>query len=245
MRMGTAITITTMMKVGMSTERSLYRLMTWLSPAFPVGAFSYSHGLEWAVEDGLVPDEARLGDWIEAGLAQEFGAVGAHQLRAAHDAASAHDAAALLAAIAEARAWQPTREFALESLAQGKAFIATLRDVLPPTPALTWAMPIVEGEAIAYPSAVGLAAALNGVDLRETLVAYFQAFTGNLVSAGIRLIPLGQTAGQRIMVKLEAPILAAAEAALTRDARNVGTAAPMADWASMKHETQYTRLFRT
>jgi len=106
-------------------------------------------------------------------------------------------------------------------------------------------LPVIKGEAIAYPSAVGIAAALHGVGLRETLVGYFQAFTGNLVSAGIRLIPLGQTAGQRIMVKLEAPILAAAEAALARDPRDVGTAAPMADWASMKHETQYTRLFRT
>lgn len=234
-----------MMKVGMSTERSLYKLMTWLSPAFPVGAFSYSHGLEWAVEDGLVPDEARLSDWIEAGLAHEFGALGAYQLRSAHDATAAHDAEGLRAAITHARAWQPTREFALESLAQGKAFIATLRDVLPPSPALAWALPILENEAIAYPSAVGVAAALNFVPLKETLVAYFQAFTGNLVSAGIRLIPLGQTAGQRIMVKLEAPILAAADAALARDPRDVGTAAPMADWASMKHETQYTRLFRT
>jgi urease accessory protein len=240
MAMDTPITITTM-----STERSLYKLMTWLSPAFPVGAFSYSHGLEWAVEDGLVPDEARLADWIIAGLAHEFGALGAHQLRAAHDAATTHDADALRAAIGEARAWQPTREFALESLAQGKAFITTLRDVLPPSPALTWAMPVIEGEAIAYSSAVGLAAALHGVPLKETLVGYFQAFTGNLVSAGIRLIPLGQTAGQRIMVKLEAPILAAAEAALVRKPEDIGTAASMADWASMKHETQYTRLFRT
>ncbi len=229
----------------MSTERSLYKLMTWLSPAFPVGAFSYSHGLEWAVEDGLVPDEARLAAWIESGLAHEFGAVGAYQLCAAHDATAAHDADALRAAMAQACAWQPTREFALESLAQGKAFIGTLRDVLPPSPALAWALPVMDGEAIAYPSAVGIAAALHGVPLQQTLVGYFQAFTGNLVSAGIRLIPLGQTAGQRIMVKLEAPILAAAEAAIARKPEDIGTAAPMADWASMKHETQYTRLFRT
>src|SRR4051812_36965341 len=95
----------------MSTERALYKLMTWLSPAFPVGAFSYSHGLEWAVENGLVPDEARLADWIMAGLAHEFGAVGAGQLRAAFEAAAAHDTEALRDAIAEARAWQPTKEF--------------------------------------------------------------------------------------------------------------------------------------
>jgi urease accessory protein len=240
-----AVMVTTMAITIMSTERALYKLMTWLSPAFPVGAFSYSHGLEWAVENGLVPDETRLADWIMAGLAHEFGAVGAGQLRAAFEAAAAHDGEALREAIAEARAWQPTREFALESLAQGKAFITTLRDVAPPSPAMAWAAPLIAGEPIAYPSAVGIAAALHGVPLHETLVGYFQSFTGNLVSAGIRLIPLGQTAGQRIMVKLEAPILAAAAAALTRDPGNIGTAAPMADWASMKHETQYTRLFRT
>src|SRR5450432_3734523 len=88
-------------------------LLLWLSPAFPVGSFAYSHGLEWAVENVLVPDEARLANWIEAGLAHEFGALGAWQLRAAHDAATRHDAEALQSAIAEARAWQPTREFAL------------------------------------------------------------------------------------------------------------------------------------
>ena len=99
---------------------ALYKLMTWLSPAFPVGGFSYSHGLEWAGEDGAVRDEASLQQWIEAGLAQEFRAVWAlAQLRAAHAAVTAHDADALRAAIGEARAWQPTREFALESLARG------------------------------------------------------------------------------------------------------------------------------
>jgi len=230
---------------AMNTERALYKLMTWLSPAYPVGAFSYSHGLEWAVEDGLVGDQASLQAWIEAGLAHEFGAVGAAQLRACYEAVAAHDAAALRDAVAEARAWQPTREFALESLAQGKAFLATLRDVSPPSPALAWMLKALDGDAVAYPSAVGIAAAIHAVPLKETLIANFQAFAANLMSAGLRLIPLGQTAGQRIMVALEAPILAAAEAALARDAGDVGTAAPLADLASMAHETQYTRLFRS
>ncbi len=105
--MASIITATPMRKVGMSTERSLYKLMTWLSPAFPVGAFSYSHGLEWAVEDGLVRDEATLRNWIEAGLAHEFGAIGAAQLRGAYEAVTAHDAPALREAVAEAHAWQP------------------------------------------------------------------------------------------------------------------------------------------
>ena len=243
--------ITTMviriMDMAMSTERSLYKLMTWLSPAFPVGAFSYSHGLEWAVEDGLVPDEARAGGldrwpaW-RTNSAPSAPANCAPPMKpsSAHDAegiARRHRRGAGLAA--------DPREFALESLAQGKAFLATLREASPPSPALTWAEPFIAGETIAYPSAVGIAAALHGVGLRETLVAYLQAFVGNLVSAGIRLIPLGQTAGQRILAGLEAPILAAAETALARDLADVGTAAPLADWASMKHETQYTRLFRS
>jgi urease accessory protein len=229
----------------MSTERALYRLMTWLSPSFPVGAFSYSHGLEWAVEAGLVRDEATLRNWLEAGLAQEFGAVGAAQLRAAYEAVAAHDAAGLRETVEEARVWQPTREFALESLAQGKAFYATLAQVLSPSPASAWIAQALQGLAPAYPSAIGIAAAANGIALKDALIAYFQSFAGNLVSAGLRLIPLGQTAGQRILARLEVSILAAVEAALTRDKRDVGTAAPMADIASMKHETQYTRLFRS
>ena len=240
------VTVTAMgMGITMTTEHDLYKLMTWLSPAFPVGAFSYSHGIEWAVEDGSVRDQAGLRAWIEVGLVHEFGAVGAAQLRAAHQAVAAHDAQALRDAVAEACAWQPTREFALESLAQGRAFIATLRGASPPTPALTWALGIIADENIAYPSAVGVAAAIHGVPLKETLIAYFQAFAANLMSAGLRLIPLGQTAGQRIMAALEAPILAAAGAALARDPGDAGTAAPLADLASMKHETQYTRLFRS
>jgi urease accessory protein len=229
----------------MSTERTLYRLMTWLSPAFPVGAFSYSHGLEWAVEAGLVRDEETLRNWLEAGLAHEFGAVGAAQLRAAYEAVAARDAAALREAVEGARCWQPTREFALESLAQGKAFFATLGEVLPPSPASAWIAQALQDAAPAYPSAIGIAAAANGIALNDALIAYFQSFVSNLVSAGLRLIQLGQTAGQRILARLEAPILAAADAALERDPRDVGTAAPMADWASMKHETQYTRLFRS
>jgi urease accessory protein len=243
--MARTIAVTLMVEVGMTTERTLYKLMTWLSPAFPVGAFSYSHGLEWAVEDGLVRDAASLRQWIEAGLAHEFGAVGAAQLRAAHEAVTAHDAQALRDTVAEARAWQPTKEFALEALAQGNAFLATLRDASPPSPALVWVLQSLGDEAVAYPCAVGIAAAIHGLPLKETLIAYFQAFAGNLVSAGLRLVPLGQTAGQRIMAGLEAPIIAAAEATLSRDAQDIGTAAPLADWASARHETQYTRLFRS
>jgi urease accessory protein len=245
MRRAAAMSRVTAMAIRMTTERALYKLMTWLSPAFPVGAFSYSHGIEWAVEDGQIRDEASLQDWIAAGLAHEFGAVGAVQLRAAYESVTAHDADMLRAALEDARAWQPTREFAIEALAQGKAFVTTLRNSSPPSPALTWALAAIADEAVVYPCAIGIAAAIHAVPLQQTLIAYFQAFAANLMSAGLRLIPLGQTAGQRILAKLEAPIIAAAEAALMRDPGDVGTAAPLADIASMKHETQYTRLFRS
>ena len=101
--------------------------MSWLSPAFPVGAFSYSHGIEYAVEAGLVIDEATLEDWTRICLTQEFGTIGGAMLRAAYEAAVAGDMMRLSEALDEARAFVATPEFELESKAQGQAFITTLR----------------------------------------------------------------------------------------------------------------------
>jgi len=219
----------------MSTDGdALYRLMSWLSPAFPVGAFSYSHGIEYAVEAGLVRDEASLHDWIAAGLAHEFGPVNGAMLRAAYEA---KDSAALAQALEEARAFVPTREFELEHRAQGQAFLSAVGAAWSELdPIRDWAP---------YPSAVGMAAAASGVPLRATLIAFFHSVVSNLISAGLRTIPLGQTAGQRVLAALQPAVIAAADDALRREACDVGSAAPMAEWCSIRHETQYTRLFRS
>ena len=93
--------------------------------------------------------------------------------------------------------------------------------------------------------AVGAAAAIHGMPLPAVLTAYLQAFAANLVSAGVRLVPLGQTDGQRATAALELVVARAAAAAMTANLDELGTAAPLLDWCSMKHETQYTRLFRS
>jgi urease accessory protein len=221
---------------------ALYRLMSWLSPSFPVGAFSYSHGIEYAVEGGLVRNEEDLRAWIDAGLAHEFGPVNGAMLRRAYEAVAARDPGALADALEDARAFVPTLEFELEHKAQGQAFMLAFRAAWGDA---TWLEPALRQDWTPYPSAVGIAAALSDVALRPTLVAFFHAMVSNLVSAGIRLVPLGQTAGQRVLAGLQDAVIAAAGNVLTRDAGDVGSAAPIAEWSSMQHETQYTRLFRS
>jgi len=142
-----------------------------------------------------------------------------------------------------ARACRGTAELALESEAQGTAFLATVR--------AGWPSPDLEaaasrlGEAVALPVAAGVACAAHGVGLDAALRAYLHATAANLVSAGVRLIPLGQTDGQRVLAALEADLLAVAFRAAGATLDDLGSAALGVDVASMQHETQYTRLFRS
>jgi urease accessory protein len=216
--------------------------MTWLSPAFPVGSFSYSHGLEWAVEAGTVTDAATLGDWIEAILAHGAGRTDAIFLAGAWRAVSTEDLPALNEVVELAAAFAPSAERRLETLAQGTAFLAAVRAVWP-HPRLDWLGP--EHGKFAYPVAVGACAAAHGLPLPESAQAFTQAFGANLVSAGVRLIPLGQTDGQRLLAALEPTVAATAEHAVGVPLDEVGAASFRADLASMRHETQYTRLFRS
>jgi urease accessory protein len=227
------------------SQDGLYRLMTWLSPAFPVGSFSYSHGLEWAVAEALVHDEATLMEWIGAGLTFGFGRVDGSLFAASHRATTARDEKALVEAHALAVAMVSTREFELETMAQGRAFWSTLVDVWARDETVVWAKRHLTSRIVPYPFAVGVATAAAQVPLRSALVSYLHAVTSNLVSAGIRLVPLGQTAGQRVLSKLQDSVSKAADEALTRPLEDIGSAAPLFEWASMRHETQFTRLFRS
>lgn len=228
-------------------ERALYRLLTWLSPGFPVGAFSYSHGLEWAVEAGLVRAEAALVAWLEDLLA--LGTLGqdAILLARAHEAVAAGDRAAFAELRALAAALPGTAELLLETSAQGAAFARTCLTAWP-DPEGSLAGLLDEPEApppLAYPLAVGAVAAAHGVPLAATLAAFLQSVVANLVSAGVRLIPLGQTAGQRALAALEPAVAAAARRAERVGLEELGTASLVLDWCSLAHETQYTRLFRS
>ena len=227
----------------MTTEAALYRLMTWLSPSYPLGAFSYSHGLEYAIEAGHVRDGDGLAEWIatvlEAGAGLSDGAL----LAAAWSAAKARDDVTLDEVAALAQAWRGTAETALESAAQGAAFLATTRAAWPHP--LLDALSLRHRGALALAVAVGVAGAVHDVPLPALLIAYLHAFAANLVSAGVRLIPLGQSAGQRVIATLEPVIAAVARRVETIPLDEIGTAAPLVDWCSMQHETQYTRLFRS
>lgn len=221
------ITIITIM-----TDMALLRLMTWLSPAFPVGSYTYSHGLESAIEQGWIRDRASLADWLGDLLDHGGPRNDAIFIKAVFDG---HDIAML---DEMACAFQATLELRAESTGQGRAFMRALRQV--------WPDPVFEanGER-AYPLAVGLAARTAGIAPRATIQAYLNAFVANLVSAAVRAIPLGQTDGLVVLAAFEPVILASTERILSSTLDDLGGCAMMNDIASMLHETQHTRLFRS
>jgi urease accessory protein len=222
----------------------LYRLLAWLSPAYPIGAFSYSHGVETAVEEGFVKDRASLVAWLETVLTAGTGRVDGALFAAAWRAADAKDWLAFDGIAERAAAWRGTSEMALESRQQGGSFLSITRTAWPHAD-LDAAHERLAGE-IALPVAVALAAAAHGIALDMALGGYLHAFTANLISAAVRTVPLGQTDGQRALAGLEAAVRHTVEAALAvSDLDEVGTATPLLDWCSLRHETQYTRLFRS
>jgi len=228
--MRAAAGITTIM-----TTDALRRLLVWLSPAFPTGGFAYSHGLEWAVEDGSVRDEATLTAWVEDVLAHGAGRCDAILLHHAH--AAADDALPGLCALGVAAAFG--RERRLETVAQGNAFVRA---------ASVWG-----GARIArlaelnapYPIAVGAACADHDIAADAAAPAYLQAFAASLISAAVRLVPLGQTSGLRVLAAQEPVVGAVAAEAAEAGLDELGGACLRSDIAALRHETQETRLFRT
>lgn len=236
----TAMTPTTDPVVEPPASPGLYRLLTWLSPSFPTGAFSYSHGLEATVAGGAVGDRASLEGWIAAVVTHGSGRIDADILREAHRAAGAADWAALDAANRHGLAFRATAELALEAGQQGEALLAACRAAWPEPFIADWTADVVCHSAV-----FGAVAARAGIALGDALTGYLQAFAANLVSAGLRLGIIGQTDGQRILCALEPVVSRAASAALTRDRADFGAATFAVDLASMMHESQYTRLFRS
>ena len=231
------------MLIIMDTVNSaaLCRLVTWLSPAYPVGAFSYSHGLEWLVEQGSLKDRKALTAWIADVLLLGSGRSDAILFAQAYHAVHAHNWSALNAISELAAALAPSAERFLETTAQGNAFAAVTR--------AAWGAAtldrLAEQEVIAYPVAVAAAAADHGIPLAPALTAYIHAFAANLVSAGVRLIPLGHTDGQHCIAALEPVVERCVETGLAGTLDDIGSAAVVTDIAAMNHETQYTRLFRS
>jgi urease accessory protein len=226
-----------------SEAAALYRLMTWLSPSFPVGAFSYSSGIEWAVEAGDIGDAASLRDWLAAMLADGTGFCDGVFLAHAHRAAASHDNAALRDVAELAAAFVPSRERQLETSAQGRAFVDIARAAWN-CDGLEKMIEHCDGP-IVYPVAVGLVSAAHAIPLAPTMHAFVHALISNWISAGARLVPLGQTDSQRVLAQLEPIVVATAKRSLRASLDDLGSASFRADLASMQHETQYTRLFRS
>ena len=222
---------------------ALYKLMAWLSPSYPVGAFSYSRGIEWAVEAGDIRDAETLRHWLSAVMAEGGGFCDAVLFVHAWRAADACNESELHAVAELAAAFAPSKERHLETTAQGRAFVETTRAAWP-CAALDRFTAAWDGP-IAYPVGVAVACAGHAVPLPAALGGYLHALTANLISAGVRLIPLGQTDGQRVLAQLASVIAVTAERALVSSLDDIGSATLRADLASMRHETQYTRLFRS
>ena len=218
-------------------------LLLWFSPAFPVGGFAFSHGLEWAAEKGWIKDRDTLAAWLSDLVAH--GAVGNDQmlLCAAWHATKQRDGAALREAIDLALALQPSAERRLETVTQGGAFMMQI-EASWPCAATSWFRGIHDGE-IAYCTAVGIAAAGHGIALQAVLLPYGLAVIGNLVSAAVRLGVVGQTDGQRVLAGLVPEIESMSRRSLAATPADLGGACWRSDLASLQHETQYTRLFRS
>jgi urease accessory protein len=222
---------------------ALYRLLAWLSPSFPVGAFSYSSGIEWAVEAGDIKDAGSLRAWIASVIGGGGGFCDAVFFVQTHRAVEGDNQRLMRDVCELAAAFAPSKERHLETTAQGRAFVETVRAAWS-CMALDRLLALWDGP-VAYPVAVGVVSAGHGIALEPALIAFLHAVSANLISAGVRLVPLGQTDGQRVLAALEAVVADAAKRALVTELDDVGGAAFRADLASMRHETQYTRLFRS
>ncbi|MCJ2123078.1 urease accessory protein UreF [Methylobacterium sp. J-077] len=235
-----AATITT---TPMAESLDALRLMAWLSPGYPVGAYAYSHGLEWAAETGDVCDEPSLTAWLADVCAH--GALRNDLILAAHaHRAAGSDSLDTIVAINDlALALAPSRELHLETSQQGRSFLdATLGAW--PCKTFSHVAERLPGP-VAYPVAVGAAAGAHGMALPPLLAAYGLAFVQNLVSAALRAAPVGQAAGTRVIAALTPRIVRLAKEAHEADLDAIGSATFRLDLGSFRHETQYSRIFRS
>lgn len=216
----------------MTTDRHVLTLAQWLSPAFPVGAFAYSHGLEVAIADRRIKSADSLRDWLEVVLADGSGRNDCILLRAAHEAAT--DRAALLQVDAMARANAACAERLMETDLQGEAFCKTVTDV--------WQDDL---QGLTSPVAAGAAAGRLGINPQLTAAMYLHAFVGNLVSAAVRAVPLGQTEGQMVLAALTPLCEDIAAQTEGLGSGDLSSTTFLSDIAAMRHETLQPRIFRT
>ncbi|MEM9910797.1 MAG: urease accessory UreF family protein [Pseudomonadota bacterium] len=216
----------------MQAEDATLTLQQWLSPSFPLGAFAYSHGLEGAVDMGLVHNEDTLRTWLSDLLHRGTGRCDAVWLREGY--AAGEDTNAVRRLDEEARAFAITHSRLQESVRQGAAFARTLREV--------WRLDIPD---LILPLAVGAGARRRGYDLELLVPLYLHAFVSNLVAATQRLLPIGQTAGQRVLVSLQSDCRAVAQATEKTGRSALYSNTFLSDIASMRQESLKTRIFQS
>ncbi|GAA0784918.1 urease accessory protein UreF [Roseibium denhamense] len=232
------------------SQSALYRLMTFLSPAFPVGAFTYSHGLEQAIEAGDVTDILSFTDWLQDVLQFGAGRTDAILLKETHAACHIGDVKRIEELQTLGLAMQPSKERYLETSAQGTAFINAVAQSWAPADGKTAGRTFLDMTAKSsgpwpYPVAAGLTCAAHGIPVLPATTAFLHAFAANIVSAAVRAVPFGQNQGQGVLAELEPLVFQIADRAQTCGLDDLGTSTFLADIASMAHETQYSRLFRS
>jgi urease accessory protein len=216
-------------------------LLVWLSPSFPVGAFAYSHGLEWAFEAGDVTDAPGLQEWLADLLHHGGGRNDAILLGLSHRAARDLPRLAELAELGVALA--PSLERRLETVTQGNAFMLAIGKSWPCD--VVTAFADAHDDDVPYPVAVGVAAAGHGIALEITLQSFLTGFVANLVSAAIRLGIVGQTEGQGVIAALLPRVTELARECTEASIDDLGGCVFRSDLGSILHETQYSRLFRS
>ena len=222
---------------------ALAHLLRLASPALPVGAFSYSQGLEWAVEAGDVRDEQSAGDWIGALLAANMARFELPMLARLHRAWNADDSAAVGKWNSLFRASRETAELRAETLQMGSALRAALAASGEFNGAQMTQLDSID--ALTFPAAFAFAAQAWEIFPGDCALGYAWSWAESQVTAAMKLVPLGQSAGQRILARLTPEMANAAEAALTLEDDDLSNFAPLYAIASSRHETQYTRLFRS
>ena len=247
MVMTTSIMTITAMTTGITTTSmteaaSSLPLLIWLSPAFPVGAFAYSHGLEAAVEAGDIHHAQSLQNWLSDLIAHGSLKTDAVLVAQSWQAATVRDFDALRELNDLALALSPSRERYLETSAQGNAFVTAIK--------AAWSCELIThistwDEPIAYPIAVATASAGYKIAQDVLVQSYLVGFLNNLISAAVRLGPVGQTDGQRVTATLLPALQDCAARVMQNGLDELGSIALRSDLASMQHETQYSRLFRS
>jgi len=202
-------------------------LQNWFSPVFPIGAFSYSHGLEMAIQDGRIMDQDSLYDWISSLLSHGTGRNDAIMIKAAYDGLPELNDLCLALSASKER-YQETTEL---GHAFCRVFNASHDGNLP--------------EGLAYPVAVGMASKTLGLNLKLTIQSYLQAFASNLISVGIRTIPIGQQSGQDCLLRLYPVIEDVATASIGATLDDIGGVFFHSDLMAMKHENITPRIYRS